>query len=328
MIEPRYSHLVAFPLAWSSPTSGVETAKALYAPFKNKNRYDLAASKVAFEQYKKEWKGKLKGYAVLITDIDEPKPTTQPLFRRDAPENLAEIAKAPEPAVSRNISVEDLKIPSDPAEARKYVSSLPNAVVNEFFDRLGDFATERSKFFREEGAAAVITADTRAHNGLLFAEAASSEKASAGMAAPTFVVTEEQYSRMTRLLEKNTPVSLRFNLQVKASDKDIEAVNIIGEIPGRTKPDQIVMIGAHFRQLAFRHRSYRQWSGQRRHDGSDAHSESGGFAAGPHRPHRPLEWRRAGVARLASLRGTALRRSEDHAVEARTCQARRLFESR
>ena len=246
MIEPRYSHLVAFPLAWSSPTSGVETAKALYAPFKNKNRYDLAASKEAFEQYKKEWQGKLKGYAVLITDIDEPKPTDHPLFRRDTPENLAEIAKAPEPAVSRNVSVDDLKIPSDPAEARKYVSSLPNAVVNEFFDRLGDFATERSKFFREEGAAAVITADTRAHNGLLFAESAVSEKASAGMAAPTFVVTEEQYSRMTRLLEKNTPVSLRLNLQVKASDKDVEAVNIIGEIPGRTKPDQIVMIGAHF----------------------------------------------------------------------------------
>ena len=246
MTEPRYSHLVAFPLAWTSATKNAESAKALYAPFHNKNRYDITAAKEAFAQYKKEWAGKLKGRVVLITEISPPEPSAQPLFRRDTPENLADIAKAPEPSVSRNIPVDDVKVPSDPAEARKYLTSLPGPVLDEWFDRFSDFSTERSQFFREQGVAAVITADTRAHNGLLFAEAAGSEKAANPMAAPTFVVTEEQYSRMTRLLEKNTPVSLRFNLQVKASDKDSEAVNIIGEIPGRKKPDEIVMIGAHF----------------------------------------------------------------------------------
>ena len=66
------------------------------------------------------------------------------------------------------------------------------------------------------------------------------------MAPASYIVTAEQYDRMVRLLEKNEVVTLRYGLQAKASDDDKNAMNIVGEIPGRKKPDEVVMIGAHF----------------------------------------------------------------------------------
>lgn len=246
MVEPRYSHLTGAPLAWSSSTKAIESGKAFYAPFHSASRYDISASKEAFEKYKKQWRGKLKGQIVLTTEISLPKPSESALFTRDTSARLSEIAESPEPSVKRKISVDEMKVPSDPADAQKYLATLPNDLIDDWWDKLSEFASERSSFYREEGAAAVITADARAHNGLVFAEQAGSEKSARPMAVPTFVVTQEQYDRMVRLVEKHETVTLRFGLQAKASDKDVDGLNIIGEIPGTKKPDEVVMIGAHF----------------------------------------------------------------------------------
>lgn len=246
MIEPRYSHLTAAPLAWSSSAEPAKTAKVLYAPFHSSSRYDIKVSKEAFDRYKKQWTGKLKGQIVLTTEIHLPKPSEKALFTRDSTGRLSEIAEAPEPSVKHDISVDEIKVPSDPEEAQKYFASLPETVVDDWWERMSDFANERSQFYRHEGAVAVVTADPRAHNGLVFAEAAGSHKAADELAVPTFVVTQEQYDRMVRLLDKHENVTLRFNLRAKASDKDVDGINIIGEIPGAKKPEEIVMIGAHF----------------------------------------------------------------------------------
>ncbi|MBV9678483.1 MAG: M20/M25/M40 family metallo-hydrolase [Acidobacteriaceae bacterium] len=246
MTSPRYSHLVAVPLAWSGSTTGVQSGEATLAPFRTEGVFDIAKNREAFERYKQQWKGKLKGKIVLITELPQPKPTERPLFRRYTDAELADIAKSPEPAIKRNISVDQIKMPSDPEEANKYFASLPNSVVDQLIDQYFALSHDEGRFFREEGALAVIRGDNRAHNGLIFAEAAGSEKSSDPLAAPTFIVTQEQYSRMVRLVEKKQPVTLRFELKAQTSDRDMDGLNIIGEIPGQKKPDEVVMIGAHF----------------------------------------------------------------------------------
>jgi len=246
MTSPRYSHLVAVPLAWSGSTTGVQSGEATLAPFRTEGVFDIAKNREAFERYKQQWKGKLKGKIVLITELPQPKPTERPLFRRYTDAELADIAKSPEPAIKRNIMVDQIKMPSDPEEANKYFASLPNSVVDQLIDQYFALSHDEGRFFREEGALAVIRGDNRAHNGLIFAEAAGSEKSSDPLAAPTFIVTQEQYSRMVRLVEKKQPVTLRFELKAQTSDRDMDGLNIIGEIPGQKKPDEVVMIGAHF----------------------------------------------------------------------------------
>jgi hypothetical protein len=245
MTTPRYSHLVAAPLAWSSPTNGVQTGEVVFAPLiQPSNRFDLNKRKDALRDYEEKWRGKLKGKIVLVSDPHTPQPTTRPLFRRYTDAELAEIAQAPEPSIKRNISIDQLKFPEQQEEAYKYFASLPPAVLDEFYDRYEELNDQQGRFFHDEGVIGVIRDDSRAHNGLIFAEAAGPHKGT--LAPATFVVTEEQYSRMTRLIDHKQPVTLRLNVEAKVGDKDIDGEDLIGEIPGQSKPDEIVMIGAHF----------------------------------------------------------------------------------
>ena len=92
----------------------------------------------------------------------------------------------------------------------------------------------------------MLLENARAHEGLLFGEAAGGFKASGVPAPPTFIVTAEQYNRIARLVEKKNPARVRLSLKASISDHDVDGLNIIGEIPGNGKKDEIVMIGAHF----------------------------------------------------------------------------------
>jgi carboxypeptidase Q len=246
MIAPRYSHLVAVPLAWSGPTGGVQTGDILVAPLIFEDWFDIKKNKEAFEQYKAKWKGKLRGKIVLISEEKQPKPATKPLFRRYTDADLADIANAPVPSIKRNIRIDELNVPKDEEEASKYFASLPNSLVDELYDRYTALSAEMGQFFHDEGVIGVIRADNRAHNGLIFAESAGSRESKHPLAPPAFVVTEEQYSRMTRLVDKKQPVSIRMNVEAKYSKEDVDGLNIIGEIPGQKKPDELVMIGAHY----------------------------------------------------------------------------------
>ena len=104
----------------------------------------------------------------------------------------------------------------------------------------------RAKFFHDEGVAAILNTSSGSVNGLIFAQAAGPYRASDSLASPTFVVSQEQLNRITRLVQKKVAVKLRVNLQADISTRDEDAFNIVGEIPGSTKTDEIVMIGAHF----------------------------------------------------------------------------------
>ena len=99
-------------------------------------------------------------------------------------------------------------------------------------------------FLQEEGVTAVLKADPRGAGGLLFAEAAGSARPDVPTPPPTVVLVPEQYNRLWRLAEKNIPVEIALDLQAAFVDEPLVA-NVIGEIPGTSKSDEIVMLGAH-----------------------------------------------------------------------------------
>jgi Zn-dependent M28 family amino/carboxypeptidase len=47
-------------------------------------------------------------------------------------------------------------------------------------------------------------------------------------------------------VEKKVPARVRLSLKATTSDRDVDGLNIIGEVPGGEKKDEIVMAGAHF----------------------------------------------------------------------------------
>ncbi|MGD0363190.1 MAG: M28 family peptidase [Bryobacteraceae bacterium] len=244
MVEPRYSVLISTPLAWSAGTNGPVTGETILAPMARTR--DPKKARAEFEAYKKEWSGKLRGKFVMLRDPKIPAEQSKPEFRRYTDAELADMAKAPEHAAKYFGKLADLTWPDDPDELRKLFASLPESVFDELFDVAIKLATERNRFFLDEGVLGLLMRDDRSHDGLTNAEQAGSHKSADPLAPTTFVITAEQYNRMARVMEKKTAVQVRALLKVKASDTDLNSANIVAEIPGGNKKDEVVMIGAHF----------------------------------------------------------------------------------
>jgi Zn-dependent M28 family amino/carboxypeptidase len=56
----------------------------------------------------------------------------------------------------------------------------------------------------------------------------------------------EHYGRIWRMLDRNVPVRLEMDIQNKFFDDDQNSFNVVGEIRGTDKADEVVMLGAHF----------------------------------------------------------------------------------
>ena len=56
----------------------------------------------------------------------------------------------------------------------------------------------------------------------------------------------EHYGRIARTLEQDLPVTLELDVQNRFYDETLDSFNIIAEIQGTDKADEIVMLGAHF----------------------------------------------------------------------------------
>ena len=174
-------------------------------------------------------------------------PRDAALFSRLTAEQLGKIGAAPDPASPVDASnLDDMKWPDNDDELERQFMAMSADLIDRLFDRLDALAAERGAWFASEGVGAILVADDRAREGLLAAEAAGSFKAAVAQAPPTFVVTSEQYGRIARLVEKKGAVRLRVALETKVSAGDVDAHNLMAEIPGGAKKDEIVMVGAHF----------------------------------------------------------------------------------
>jgi Zn-dependent M28 family amino/carboxypeptidase len=247
MVEPRYSLLNAVPLAWSEPTGKPVTGEPVMAPFAaTANNLEKTADD--FEKYKREWHGKLRGRIVLL---NRPRTTAgdselKADLTRYTEADLANLAKTPDATPKINIRLEDVKIPEDPQDAQRYVASLPADIRTVLADRNREAGEKRDRFWVDEGAAAIFMEDNRSHDGDVFAEAAGTRKAADHLSAPKFRLTEEHYNRIERLLERKERVTLRIDLEAAVGDRDLNANNIVAEIPGGARKDEVVAIGAHF----------------------------------------------------------------------------------
>ena len=246
MTEPRYAVLDAAPLAWSDATRGPLTAEAIYAPYGSaRQTLDPRKQQEDLDHYMAAWKGKLKGRIVLMTRPRELAPSTQPLFSRYTDKDLSDRVAAPE-AVAKFSDVANLVLPDDPEEERILFRSLPSWVQDKFAEQRNQVNLRRAKFFKDEGVAAVLTTSNNSVDGLIFAQAAGSYEIKNVLPPPTFVISREQYNRMARLVESKIAVKVRLNLQAEISSGNADTYNLLGEIPGGSKKDEVVLIGAHF----------------------------------------------------------------------------------
>ncbi|MCA1650941.1 MAG: M20/M25/M40 family metallo-hydrolase [Acidobacteria bacterium] len=109
------------------------------------------------------------------------------------------------------------------------------------------FAQQLMQFYKEEGVLALISAG-RGDGGTVFVQGGrgvGSREPGADLGVPSVAVAIEHYGRIARTLAKNMPVSIEMEVKNTFSD-DTKSFNVVAEIPGTDKADDVVMVGAHF----------------------------------------------------------------------------------
>ncbi len=211
-VAPRAYPLIGFPKAWTPGTNGPVTGEAVFADIRTEKDFDT-------------WRGTLRGKYVLTTPMRGVEAHFDPLGRRFTDAELADLSKQPAVPAGRG------------------GAGGPGA-----FAAQQAFQAKKMQFFVEEGVAAAIDPSPRGDGGTFFVQAAAGtpRDPKAPLQAPQVVLAVEHYGRIVRTLEKKIPVTLQMDIENTFYDADQDAFNLIGEIPGTGKTDEVVMLGAHF----------------------------------------------------------------------------------
>ena len=62
---------------------------------------------------------------------------------------------------------------------------------------------------------------------------------------PTAAIPAEDANRVQRLVNRGVKVRMRLKMEAKF-DADVESFNVVGEIKGSEKPEEVVLVGGHF----------------------------------------------------------------------------------
>lgn len=249
LIEPGYAPLNGVVKAWSGGTSGEVSGEVVSAPvFEDKQTgeiWDLEALAKGIGEYAARQKGKLRGKIVLF---EPPRPlllpTKKEAERYDAA-GLEEIAKGPDPEPATPLEWPLTKLPADRDARDKITARLPLEIGAEFNIHRRKVLDALYAFFRDEGVLAAFAADRRGSGGIVFAEGVRSGDPDAPVPPPVVVLAPESYARLARLVDRKVPVRVGLEVKVKFQDADLDATNVVAEIPGGRKRDEIVMLGAH-----------------------------------------------------------------------------------
>jgi len=210
MIAPRPFEMLGYPKAWTPGTDGPVTA-------------DVVRVALATEDDLKAAAGTLKGKIVLLGAPRDVELLWEGVARRFSPEELEEMQAA--------------QVGGRGGRGRFGGPPAPGAVS----------PAERLAFLAAEGAVAVFepSSAARSDNGSILIGSGLPGRDGDGAAVPQIVLAVEHFNRIARILEKDIPVTVALNVQNRFYD-DVNSFNVMAELPGTDKRNEVVMLGAHF----------------------------------------------------------------------------------
>jgi carboxypeptidase Q len=207
--KPSPWPVMAYARAWTPGTNGVVTADAVLAPLMTDADFD-------------KFRGKLKGRIVLLQN----------------PRAVAPLFEAP----ARRLTEQNLEDMQAQPVAPPQAGGGPGGGGGG-----QQFAAKRNAFLLAEGVAAVLEpANGRGDSGSLLVGSGGSRNPKDPPVPAQLAVATEHYNRIARMLERGQPVTLEADIRNTFHDRDLSMFNIIAEIPGTDRADEVVMLGAHF----------------------------------------------------------------------------------
>jgi hypothetical protein len=207
-VAPTPFPLIAYARAWTPGTTGTVTADAVHAPIEKEEDFARYA-------------GTLKGRIALIAPAAQVDALFAAPGTRYTETELEELTAAEDPTGRR---------------ARRYDRASREA-----------YTRKRNAFLLKEGVLAVMEPGRgRGDSGSVLVGSGGSRNPKDPPVPVQLVVASEHYNRVVRMLEKKVPVRLEINVQNRFHDADPTMFNVVAEIPGGDKRDEVVMLGAHF----------------------------------------------------------------------------------
>jgi hypothetical protein len=247
--EPVYAPLPGIPKAWSAATPGAITAEVvsapLFTPQEDGDRFDLPKVTERIRKYAADQKGRLGGRIVLIEPARELTPPTEPPSERYDDKKLADLVTSPEPFAAPALERPLLRLDPDPKKRWRIFDAYPAEVLWEYWESVENAYDRLTAFLHDEGAAAVLSTDQRGAGGIVFAENAGRWGKDAASPPVWVVLPPEAYYRITRLVDRKIPVKVELEVAAAFSDDATDGVNVVAEIPGTKKKEEVVMLGAH-----------------------------------------------------------------------------------
>lgn len=104
------------------------------------------------------------------------------------------------------------------------------------------------RFLRAEQPAAILLPSRWSYHILLTGGHPDGQLARDSVYNPTpaLVVSKEQYGRLWRTVKDGAAARLEVNVQTRFHDGERRGENVLAELPGTDKADEVVMLGAHF----------------------------------------------------------------------------------
>ena len=232
MKEPEFQPIIGFQQPWSPGTEGAVSGQAVLAAINGPD--DL-----------EKWKGKLKGKIVLTAAMHASGLSEAPLSHRLTDEELADATSGPDPSGGNPSSLPLGFFRPTAAPAAPGRGGITITVGGRGGAGGLGFRTQLNKFLKEEGVLVVLTPGNGPDGGTIMGSAAGSQNPTAELPPPSVVITNEHYNRIARLLAKEIPVTLEFDLGAKFTEP-ADSFNLVGEIPGTDPNAGFVMLGGHF----------------------------------------------------------------------------------
>jgi Zn-dependent M28 family amino/carboxypeptidase len=220
MVEPTYMSIIGVPIAWTGGTDGPVTAEAVLATIQTPADME-------------KWHGKLAGKIVLTVAPPELEFPTTALARRYTPDELTELASELVPNVAAGRGGRG-------APGGRFGGAAANMTP----EQMREFQQKMRTFWKDEKVLVTLTASARGQSGTLFGGGAQQRMDKNNTASVS--ITAEHYNRIARLLQHNVPVKLMFDIKTQFDTSNTDSFNVMGEIPGTTKPNEVVMVGGHF----------------------------------------------------------------------------------
>ncbi len=238
MIEPRAMPIIGMPKAWTPGTSGARVA-------------DVVRPEITGEADAARYRGQLRGKIVLTQPARDVRMLDGDIVLRyaDNPKWLEEALSMPPPRAG-GAGAAGRGAPAAGRGAPGRGAAAPFN-LNEFYRREGVVALfdRGSNSDMAAGGSDLSWQTQRVDGGTVFVQSGGSPTGDPALALPQVTLAVEHYNRMVRLLDHNTPVRVELNVEVQFREETPDrpgGFNIVGEIPGTDKADEIVLVGAHF----------------------------------------------------------------------------------